>query len=519
MRALQWPITLFAVAMALQVPQAHAQITSFLDKPNRMLVGLGAGNSMTTMQSQGIKPDIIDTYLVGVGSGQWPSWNSPSGSYVTNTAKQVESMGAVPMFTLYQMASNGDGNISEIGTSSFMTSYWSQAKLMFQMIGSFGKPTLVNLEPDFWGYVEGKAPNGDPTQLYAYVSGQPECASLPNTAAGIAQCLIALRNTYAPNAKIGFPPSFWGENATAVGTFMVKLGAEQADFIVAQTSDRDAGCMEVSSPPAECAGRGAGPFYWDVTNQATPNFNQNLSLYQTVSSMENNLPILYWQTPMGVPSTTKGGTNQHYRDDHVSYMLSHGSQYAAANVFAIVFSSGAGSQTTISTDGGQFQKAISSYLQNPAPLSGPASGLANGTYKILNKYSGLALEDYNFKVATTSKPATVDQRAYSAGSDQKWTITSLGNGQYSIVNLSANQPLTVAASGGSGAHVELYPSNGGSNQIWTITAAGGGYYKISPSYNGNIVLDDFNMSKANGNTIGVWKSNGGANQEWLLTSP
>ncbi len=50
---------------------------------------------------------------------------------------------------------------------------------------------------------------------------------------------------------------------------MKAVGADKADFIVAQTSDRDAGCWEVASPPAECTGR-SGPFYWDATNQTCP---------------------------------------------------------------------------------------------------------------------------------------------------------------------------------------------------------------------------------------------------------
>ena len=36
-------------------------------------------------------------------------------------------------------------------------------------------------------------------------------------------------------------------------------------------------------------------------------------------------------------------------------------------VFAIVFSSGAAAQTTITTDGGQFAKLFNAYLANPAP--------------------------------------------------------------------------------------------------------------------------------------------------------
>lgn len=79
--------------------------------------------------------------------------------------------------------------------------------------------------------------------------------------------------------------------------------------------------MEVASPPAECAGR-TGPFYWDENNIATPNFHQSqsaISDYRT--ALGNGLPILWWQTPTGVPSDTPGGTNNHYRDNRVDYML------------------------------------------------------------------------------------------------------------------------------------------------------------------------------------------------------
>ena len=91
------------------------------------------------MTSQQIHPDIIDTYLVGVGSGAWPKWNSPDGAYITYVSANVKAIGAVPMFTLYQMASNGDGNISGVNDATFMASYWAQVKLMYQTIGATGQ--------------------------------------------------------------------------------------------------------------------------------------------------------------------------------------------------------------------------------------------------------------------------------------------------------------------------------------------------------------------------------------------
>jgi hypothetical protein len=168
-------------------------------------------------------------------------------------------------------------------------------------------------------------------------------------------------------AKLGFPPSFWGGDATSVGNFMALVGAARADFIVAQTSDRDAGCFEVASPPPSCAGRGNGPFYFDENNVTTPNYSQELARWSTVRSILGNLPILFWQTPMGVPSATPGGSPKHYRDDHVHYMLTHPTQYTAIGVFAIEFSPGSSVSVDITTDGGQFACLFQTYLGDPVP--------------------------------------------------------------------------------------------------------------------------------------------------------
>ena len=247
-------------------------------------MGLGAASPFEDMKAQQIAPDIIDTYLVAVtgfnsgGGNAWPQWqyDYPDGGVVTKFSADVAAMGAVPMFTLFQMPSLRGGDVTVINDAPFMAAYWAQVKLMYQKIAETGRPTLVNLEPDFWGFAEGSAPGGDPAKLPARVSTVPECASQPNTAVGVVGCLLTLGRTYAPKARMGFPPSMWYGNPDATGTFMAKLGADKADFIVAQTSDRDAGCFEVAVPVDECAGRGTGPFYLDENNVTTPNFNQSL---------------------------------------------------------------------------------------------------------------------------------------------------------------------------------------------------------------------------------------------------
>ncbi|SEU22531.1 hypothetical protein SAMN05443580_13332 [Variovorax sp. OV084] len=336
---------------------ATTALVARLGKPARVLFGLGSG-SIDEMKKQDIHPDIVDTYLVGTGAGAWPTWNSPDGAYLTYTAQAKQAYGAIPMFTLYQM----QGDLSGINDAAFMNKYWGQTRLMYQLIADLRGPVLINLEPDFWGFLASKRPDHDATQIPAVVNNQPECAGLPNTAAGLGQCLVQMGRQIAPKALVGFPPSFWSGTAAEIGAQMRVVGADKADFIVAQTSDRDAGCWEADSPPDECRGR-TGTFYWDASNKTSPNFHDSqkqISDYR--AALGNGLPILWWQTPMGVPSDTPGGTDQHYRDNHVDYMLRNTQEYGEMHTIGIVFSAGGSHQTSISTDGGQFARLSGQYL-------------------------------------------------------------------------------------------------------------------------------------------------------------
>ncbi len=79
-------------------------------------------------------------------------------------------------------------------------------------------------------------------------------------------------------------------------------------------------------------------------------------------------PMIWWQVPFGVPSATPGGTSGHYRDDRVHYMFSHFSEFVAAGGVGAVFGTGAGNQTYIDTDGGQFKAAVTKYFAAPVAL-------------------------------------------------------------------------------------------------------------------------------------------------------
>jgi hypothetical protein len=353
-----------------------ASLVAKLGKPNRLLLGLGAqgdADEIPAVISQNLKVDIYDRYLDGLGGGDWTTWNSPSGQYVLAQAGIADSINAIPMFVLYSLSPEVVGSYlasSNLQNASFMTRYWNNARLMFQKIAQYGKPALVNFEPDFWGFAQQQAlaAGQDGAKTAAQVSVNPDCSSQPNNVIGIAGCLVQMARKYAPNAYVAFPPTDWGANGNIaqVVSFENEIGAGNADFIIAQTLDGDAGCYEAFA--YQCT-RGGTSYYWDESNTTSPNFNEYFArLNQYQQGIGNGrLPVLIWQNPEGVPSSTPGGYQHHFRDNREHYFLTHTSQLTASHVFAITFASGP-NLTNITTDGGQYQTLSNSYFAQPAPL-------------------------------------------------------------------------------------------------------------------------------------------------------
>jgi hypothetical protein len=185
--------------------------------------------------------------------------------------------------------------------------------------------------------------------------------------------MVKMGRVLSPKVKIGFHASGWGdwydaslpnapilEKAASVGNFLRSVGSDQTDFIVLETTDRDAGFLEAT--------RGETKAYWDENNIALPNFKTHFT-WATAIGQTMSKPILWWQMPFGVPSTTAGGTDGHYRDNRVHYFFSHMNEVAAAGGFGVVYGAGADRQTTPSTDGGQFKTALEKYNTYPVILA------------------------------------------------------------------------------------------------------------------------------------------------------
>jgi hypothetical protein len=331
------------------------------------LVGMGNdlqnNHDMDGAYTLGTTVDLHYAYLSGLATkGGWPDWNA-NGSFVNILTDSAKSHGVTPMFTLYGMAADGDGNFSMTTDDASMNLYWQGAKLLFQRLAMFNGPAVVHLEPDFWGYAMQKSQDG--TAKVIVTEHAPDCAGLPDNLIGMAECLLKLGRTYAPKAAIGFHASAWGGTQANVIKFFQTIHADAADFVATDVLDRDAGCFEAHTDP-NCQ-RNDGPWYWDETNKTTPNFQQHLAWVKAVHD-GLKLPVMWWQVPFGVPSTTSGGSAGHYRDNRVHYFFNNVDQFVAAGGVGIAFGTGAANQTDITTDGGQFKAAVAKYFGAPVTL-------------------------------------------------------------------------------------------------------------------------------------------------------
>jgi hypothetical protein len=221
----------------------------------------------------------------------------------------------------------------------------------------------VQFEPDFWGFAQQKS-GGNPASVKALVKTVPDCADLTDDLAGVGKCFVRLGRRHAPKAVIGFHASEWPGSPESIVAFLTAVGAKDGDFVTTDALDRDAGCFEAKSDP-NCQ-RG-GSFYWDETNTNHPNFHDHLAFVKQVTD-GLGVPMLWWQVPLGVPSNTPGGSPGHYRDNRVHYLFGHIQEFIDAGFVGATFGVGAGNQTTIDTDGGQFKAAVTAYFAKPVPL-------------------------------------------------------------------------------------------------------------------------------------------------------
>ena len=98
--------------------------------------------------------------------------------------------------------------------------------------------------------------------------------------------------------------------------------------------------------------------------------------------------------------------------------------------------------------------------------------------------------------------------------NQRWNITHLGNGEYSIRNMqSGNRAMDTWNWGTSnGTNIALYDYWGGGAQRFYIEEVESGWYRITPVIATDQCIDAYGT--ANEDNVGTWSYWGGHNQQW-----
>ena len=171
-----------------------------------------------------------------------------------------------------------------------------------------------------------------------------------------------------------------------------------------------------------------------------------------------------------------------------------------------------GTSWTLTAD----QSEFGSLGANDQVSSVVVQGGITGTYKLVARHSGKALDAYG---AQTANGTQIIQWGYGGGANQKWTISDDG-GAYKIIGVQSGKCVDINGLGtANGTKVQLWDYVGGSNQKFSITATDSGYYRITPTHATGSCLDVEGVSTADGANVHLWQWLGGSNQQWAPQAP
>lgn len=246
--------------------------------------------------------------------------------------------------------------VNAVNQVDLLTRYLNDYRFFLQTIGT--SHDMIDLEADFWGFARG---TGDVNTVPAQVTAAApnDCGNQANTIAGLSRCLIEMTRKYAPNATVGLHLTCWDwpGNEQKCARDYVALGAKNADFLVGEVEDRDAGFNALP----ENGGRNS---FWTEEK-----WSAQLGYWKTMAEAVGK-PIVVWQIPVG--NMQQNNTPYHYQDDKVDWLFANMDRVASAHVAGLLFGDGWDEMTKIETDGGNvFAKTIAYKNSGGTPLNLP----------------------------------------------------------------------------------------------------------------------------------------------------
>jgi hypothetical protein len=308
------------------------------------------------------------------------------GNFVGRFVNQAWTKGYVPLISVYMIletppncGESATCYASKLKNASTVSTYLA-ALHQAALEARGAHPVIFHLEPDFYGYMQqlsnsDSRPAGvrvdDPTSYPVALN----VAGYPNTLAGFGRRMVDVIHATAPNALVATAASMWATNgdpnsATSAevvsmgqrtAAFINGMGGAQADLIVTEWSDRD-------------AGSGLRP-WWDDTNLSLPRPTRAI-LWENALSTAAGKRLLLWQMPVG----NMGLDNKcnRYQDNRAAYAFQHPRDLADAGVSGILFGGGASCMTNVTTDDNFVKNQGAVAYALPAAPTGLAGSLASG---------------------------------------------------------------------------------------------------------------------------------------------
>ena len=181
--------------------------------PARLLVGLFEDTGQTWMKDSGVPWDVRYRYFTKGWVNNW-GWAPADGSWGQQFMRECDAQGFIPAVQYYQLnrrAGRRRGPVPREGAErDHDASYFGDFKVLMQRAKEFGKPVLVLLEADGFGFLQQQTQSNPNAYAAIAATGLPELAGLPNTVAGWGLAFLQMRKAVgANNAILGIHISAW----------------------------------------------------------------------------------------------------------------------------------------------------------------------------------------------------------------------------------------------------------------------------------------------------------------------
>jgi hypothetical protein len=501
--------------------------------PARELVGLFEDTGGTWMKNSGAPWDVRYRYFTKGWVNNW-GFGAYDGSWGLGYMRECDGQRFIPAVQYYQLNGEPGGSesafLSKVQNATTMKSYFGDFKILMQRAKDFGKPVIILLEADGFGFLQQQTAGNSAAYAAVKDTGLAELAALPNTVAGWGLAFLQLRKSVgANNAVLGIHISGWASGkdiaygsvtdplspeVDKVYNFLAPFGLAANvtgatwDVLVGDPLDRDSDYYVLVQGQNR---------WWDASDSASINsksFNRYAEWLRLWNVKASKRWIL-WQIPLGNSNhrnvANDGSARAGYKDNRPEYFFGNGTahmaKFADAGVIGLLFGAGAGGQSSYPndtyTDGQLFMKSRAGAILSAGGVTLATGGTTTGSGGTTGTAGRGGSTGTGGTTGSGGAPADTAQYNFESGT-QGWAISGA--------------PLTGAASSTTrafaGTHALAVSVGGSGTATVTVSSPAAGPGKVVtfhlwvPSGSGISSLQPFALQGASGNWTwtGSWRA-------------